>query len=65
MSERLRSSITRSAIEAARALAPLQGRDGLCFSGVYTTAFDSQESAVWSAVQVAETLAPGSQTLGR
>jgi uncharacterized protein len=55
--------INSSAIEAARALAPIQGRDGLYFSGVYTTGFDSQESAVWSAMQVAESLAPGSQTL--
>ena len=55
--------INGSAIEAARALAPLQGRDGLYFSGVYTTGFDSQESAVYSAMQVAESLAPGSQTL--
>ena len=53
----------QSAIQAARALRPLQGRDGLYFSGVYTTGFDSQESAVYSAMKVAESLAPDSQTL--
>jgi predicted NAD/FAD-binding protein len=55
--------ITRPAIEAARALAPLQGRGGLYFSGQYTTGTDLQESAVWSAMQVAQALAPGSRTL--
>jgi predicted NAD/FAD-binding protein len=55
--------ISRSAIQAARALRRLQGRDGLYFSGVYTTGFDSQESAVYSAMEVAESLAPGSRTL--
>lgn len=55
--------ISRSMIQAARALRPLQGRNGLYFSGVYTTGFDSQESAVYSAMQVAESLAPRSQTL--
>ncbi len=56
--------ISRSTIQAARALRPLQGRDGLYFSGQYTTGFDSQESAVYSAIKVAELLAPGSRTLG-
>ena len=55
--------ITRSTIQAARALRPLQGRHGLYFSGQYTTGFDSQESAVYSAMKVAESLAPASQTL--
>jgi predicted NAD/FAD-binding protein len=55
--------ITREAIQAARSLGPLQGRNGLHFSGVYTTGFDSQESAIYSAMKVAETLAPRSQTL--
>jgi predicted NAD/FAD-binding protein len=55
--------ISRSTIQAARALRPLQGRDGLYFSGQYTTGFDSQESAVYSAMKVAESLAPHSQTL--
>jgi uncharacterized protein len=40
-----------------------QGRHGLYFSGQYTTGFDSQESAVYSAMKVAESLAPRSQTL--
>jgi predicted NAD/FAD-binding protein len=55
--------INESAIRAARALRPLQGRHGLYFSGQYTTGFDSQESAIYSAMKVAESLAPGSQTL--
>jgi uncharacterized protein len=55
--------ITREAIQAARALGPLQGRNGLHFSGVYTTGFDSQESAIYSAMNVAENLAPRSHTL--
>ena len=55
--------ISRSTIRAARALRPLQGRKGLYFSGQYTTGMDLQESAVYSAMQVAESLAPGSRTL--
>lgn len=55
--------ISQSTIEAARALRPLQGQGGLYFSGQYTTGFDSQESAVYSAMKVAEALAPGSQNL--
>jgi predicted NAD/FAD-binding protein len=55
--------ISRSTIQAARALGPLQGRNGLYFSGQYTTGFDSQESAVYSAMKVAESLSPRSQTL--
>jgi uncharacterized protein len=55
--------ISRSTIQAARALRPLQGRDGLYFSGQYTTGFDSQEAAVYSAIKMAESLAPHSQTL--
>jgi predicted NAD/FAD-binding protein len=55
--------ITRSAIKAARALRPHQGRNGLYFSGHYTTGMDLQESALYSAMQVAEALAPGSRTL--
>ena len=50
--------ISRSTIRAARALSPLQGRDGLYFSGQYTTGFDSQESAVYSAMKVAESPGP-------
>ena len=55
--------IGRSTIEAARALRPLQGRKGLYFSGQYTTGMDLQESALYSAMQVAAALAPGSRTL--
>jgi predicted NAD/FAD-binding protein len=55
--------ITRSTIRAARALRPHQGRHGLYFSGQYTTGMDLQESAVYSAMQVAKALAPGSRTL--
>jgi predicted NAD/FAD-binding protein len=55
--------ISRSTIRVARALGPLQGRHGLYFSGQYTTGFDSQESAVYSAMKVAESLAPRSQTV--
>jgi predicted NAD/FAD-binding protein len=55
--------ISAPAVRAARALEPLQGRLGLYFSGQYTTGFDSQESAVYSAMKVAEALAPGSRRL--
>jgi predicted NAD/FAD-binding protein len=55
--------ITRPAIEAARALRPHQGRHGLYFSGHYTTGTDLQESALYSAMQVAEALAPAGRTL--
>jgi predicted NAD/FAD-binding protein len=55
--------ISRSTIKAARALRPLQGRHGLYFSGQYTTGMDLQESALYSAMQVAKALAPGSGTL--
>lgn len=55
--------ITRRAIEAARALDPLQGRSGLFFSGTYTTGTDLQETAVYSAMKVAEAMAPASPTL--
>ena len=55
--------ISRSTIKAARALRPLQGRKGLYFSGQYTTGMDLQESALYSAMKVAEALAPASQTL--
>ncbi len=55
--------ISRSALDAARALRTLQGRHGLYFSGQYTTGFDSQESAVYSAMKVAEALAPHGRRL--
>ncbi len=52
-----------ASIRAARRLRRLQGRRGLFFSGQYTTGMDLQESAVYSAMQVARALAPGSATL--
>ena len=55
--------ISRSTIKAARALRPHQGRNGLYFSGHYTTGMDLQESALYSAMKVAEALAPDSRTL--
>ncbi len=55
--------INRTAIQSARALHRHQGRGGLYFSGQYTTGFDAQESAVYSAIKVAESLAPASHTL--
>ena len=55
--------ISAASIRAARALRAHQGRHGLYFSGQYTTGFDSQESAVYSAMKVAELLAPHSPTL--
>ncbi len=55
--------LTESWLQAARALQLLQGQAGLYFSGVYTTGFDLQESAVYSAMKVSESLAPSSPTL--
>jgi predicted NAD/FAD-binding protein len=55
--------INRSTIKAARALRSHQGRKGLYFSGHYTTGMDLQESALYSAMKVAEELAPDSRTL--
>jgi uncharacterized protein len=55
--------ITPDSIRAARALGPLQGRNGLYFAGQHTTGFDLQEAAVWSAMQVAKALAPSSPNL--
>jgi predicted NAD/FAD-binding protein len=55
--------IDRGSLRAARRLRRLQGRHGLRFSGQYTTGMDLQESAVYSAMQVARALAPGSAKL--
>jgi len=55
--------IGRGSLRAARRLRRLQGRGGLHFSGQYTTGMDLQESAVYSALQVARALAPRSATL--
>ena len=55
--------ITQQAIAAARALRPLQGRRGLYFSGAFTTGTDLQETALYSAMQVAASVAPASPKL--
>ena len=47
-------------IKAQRVLATQQGRGGLWFAGGYTLPFDSQETALLSAITVAEGLAGGS-----
>ncbi len=49
-----------AAIKAQRVLATQQGRGGLWFAGGYTLPFDSQETALLSALTVAEGLAGGS-----
>jgi predicted NAD/FAD-binding protein len=48
------------AIRAQHVLATQQGRGGLWFAGGYTLPFDSQETALLSAMRVAEGLAGGS-----
>lgn len=55
--------ISPRAIAAARALRAHQGRGGLWFSGAYTTGADLQETALYSAMEVAGQLAPNSSTL--
>jgi predicted NAD/FAD-binding protein len=55
--------ITPAGIRAARTLGSFQGRNGLFFSGQYTTGMDLQETAVYSAMKVAEALAPASPFL--
>jgi predicted NAD/FAD-binding protein len=55
--------ITADVIAAARALGPMQGRNGLYFAGHYTTGMDLQETAVYSAMKVASSLAPNSASL--
>jgi predicted NAD/FAD-binding protein len=49
--------------DAQRRLRPLQGRHGVSLAGLYTSDADSHESAILSAVAVAERLAPGSRRL--
>lgn len=44
-------------------LEPLQGRDGLWFTGMYVTHYDNHEGAVRSAMNVAAALAPSSTRL--
>jgi predicted NAD/FAD-binding protein len=55
--------ITPDVIRATRSLAATQGRNGLYFAGQHTTGFDLQEAAVYSAMKVADHLAPTSSTL--
>ena len=55
--------ITARTIAAARRLQRQQGRHGLYFSGSYTTGSDLQETALYSAMRVAEALAPRSRNL--
>ncbi len=55
--------ITPEAIAAARKLQRWQGRHGLYFSGAFTTGSDLQETALYSAMKVAEEIAPGSRNL--
>jgi predicted NAD/FAD-binding protein len=55
--------ITPDVIRATRSLGAAQGRNGLYFAGQHTTGFDLQEAAVWSALKVAERLAPASPTI--
>jgi len=47
-------------IVSQRVLATQQGRNGLWFAGGYTLPFDSQETALLSAITVAEGLGGGS-----
>ena len=55
--------ITADVIRATRSLASVQGRNGLYFAGQHTTGFDLQEAAVYSAIKVADRLAPTSAPL--
>jgi predicted NAD/FAD-binding protein len=55
--------ITPDVIRATRSLAGVQGRNGLYFAGQHTTGFDLQEAAVYSAMKVADKLAPTSPKL--
>lgn len=51
--------------DAQRRLRPLQGRHGVSLAGLYTADADSHESAILSAVAVAQRLAPDSPRLAR
>jgi predicted NAD/FAD-binding protein len=55
--------ISPRAIAAARGLDGHQGHGDLWFSGAYTTGADLQETALYSAMEVAGRLAPASPTL--
>jgi uncharacterized protein len=55
--------VTRAYFEAQRALHMMQGQDNVWLAGVYTHDVDSHESAVLSAVHVAEQIAPATERL--
>jgi predicted NAD/FAD-binding protein len=55
--------ITPNVIEAARDLSGKQGQNGLYFCGQHTTGMDLQEACVYSAMNVADALAPTSASL--
>ncbi|HEY2382566.1 MAG TPA: FAD-dependent oxidoreductase [Terriglobia bacterium] len=57
--------VTPEYFEAQRRLARMQGRGNLWFAGVYTHDIDSHESAILSAMKVAQRLAPQSANLNR
>ena len=54
---------TPGTLRAQRALATHQGTAGVWFAGGFTHPFDSQETALLSAITVAEALAPDSANL--
>jgi predicted NAD/FAD-binding protein len=55
--------VTRAYFEAQRALHEMQGQDNVWLAGVYTHDVDCHESAVLSAVHVAEQIAPATERL--
>jgi predicted NAD/FAD-binding protein len=55
--------VTPSYFEAQRAIARMQGEGNLWLAGLYTHDIDSHESAIVSAVKVAQRLAPHSSNL--
>ncbi|HEY0715838.1 MAG TPA: FAD-dependent oxidoreductase, partial [Polyangia bacterium] len=55
--------ITPATVRAARGLGEWQGRNGIYFGGQHTTGTDMQDSALFSAMKVAEALAPKSPAL--
>jgi predicted NAD/FAD-binding protein len=57
--------VSPQTIQAQETLAGLQGAGGIYFAGGWTLPFDSQETALLSAINVAERLAPRSSKLAR
>jgi uncharacterized protein len=55
--------VTRAYFEAQRALRGMQGQDNVWLAGVYTHDVDCHESAVLSAVHVAEHFVPATERL--